>query len=146
MAQSHRQARREQIEGLAPSPYGVGRFAVEAVINRWYDAVMGVALLWAAVFVVVNLLIDTAYAGAEKIITEHWDRVEAIAEALLKYETLQGEEVERIVRGERLDKPTVADLLEKEAAKTARPTKTPPASDQGDQELAAGGDVMPSPA
>ncbi|HUW58773.1 MAG TPA: ABC transporter permease [Planctomycetota bacterium] len=44
---------------------GVGRFAVEAVVNRWYDAVMGVALLWAAVFVVVNLCIDVAYALAD---------------------------------------------------------------------------------
>ncbi|KPJ52561.1 MAG: hypothetical protein AMS16_06220 [Planctomycetes bacterium DG_58] len=44
---------------------GLGRFAVEAVMNRWYDAVMGVALLWAVVFVVVNLCIDTAYAFAD---------------------------------------------------------------------------------
>jgi len=44
---------------------GIGRFAVEAVINRWYDAVMGVALLWAVVFVVVTLLIDIAYAFAD---------------------------------------------------------------------------------
>lgn len=44
---------------------GIGRFAVEAVLNRWYDAVMGVALLWAALFVVVNLCIDVAYAFAD---------------------------------------------------------------------------------
>ncbi|MHC4272587.1 MAG: ATP-dependent zinc metalloprotease FtsH [Planctomycetota bacterium] len=94
----------------------------------------------------VKRLIDDAYAGAEKIIGEHWQRVETIAEALLKYETLQGEEVERLVRGERLDKPTVAELLEKEAAKTARPAKTRPASEEGGEEPAAGGDVLPSPA
>ena len=41
---------------------GVGRFAVDAVLNRWYDGVMGVALLWAAIFVAVNLCIDIAYA------------------------------------------------------------------------------------
>jgi cell division protease FtsH len=94
----------------------------------------------------VKGLIDKAYASAEKIIDEHWERVEAIAEALLKFETLQGEEVERIVRGERLDKPTVAELLEKEAAKTARPAKTQPAPAEGGQEPASGGDVLPSPA
>jgi len=93
----------------------------------------------------VKGIIDKAFAGAEKIIDEHWERVEAIAEALLKYETLQGEEVGRIVRGERLDKPTVAELLEKEAARTARPAKTQPAPDEGGQEP-AGGDVVPSPA
>jgi len=93
----------------------------------------------------VKGIIDRAFVGAEKIIDEHWERVEAIAEALLKYETLQGEEVGRIVRGERLDKPTVAELLEQEAAKTARPAKTQPALPEGDQEP-AGGDVVPSPA
>jgi cell division protease FtsH len=94
----------------------------------------------------VKRIIDEAYSGAETIINEHWERVKAIAEALLKYETLQGEEVERLVRGERLDKPTVAELLEKEAAKT-RPAQAPPAADEaGDEEAAAGGDVLPSPA
>jgi len=44
---------------------GVGRFAVDAVLNRWYDAVMGVTLLWAVVFVLVNLSIDVAYAWAD---------------------------------------------------------------------------------
>ncbi|MHC4217710.1 MAG: ATP-dependent metallopeptidase FtsH/Yme1/Tma family protein, partial [Planctomycetota bacterium] len=92
----------------------------------------------------VKRLIDDAYSGAEKIIDEHWQSVEAIAEALLKYETLQGEEVECLVRGERLDKPTVAELLEKEAAKGTRPAKVQPA-DEG-EEPATGGDVVPSPA
>jgi peptide/nickel transport system permease protein len=44
---------------------GVGRLAVDAVLYRWYDAVMGVALLWAVVFVFVNLAIDVAYALAD---------------------------------------------------------------------------------
>jgi peptide/nickel transport system permease protein len=44
---------------------GVGRFAVDAVLNRWYDAVMGVTLFWAVVFVLVNLAIDLAYAFAD---------------------------------------------------------------------------------
>jgi cell division protease FtsH len=94
----------------------------------------------------VKRIIDEAYAGAEKLIDDHWERVEAIAEALLKYETLQGEEVERLVRGERLEKPTVAELLEKEAAKSARPAEVKPAPDEGGQEPATGGDVLPSPA
>ena len=41
---------------------GVGRFAVDAVRYRWYDAVMAVTLLWAAIFVLVNLAIDLTYA------------------------------------------------------------------------------------
>jgi nickel transport system permease protein len=44
---------------------GIGSFAVNEVLNREYNAVMAVALLWAAIFVVVNLLIDVAYAFAD---------------------------------------------------------------------------------
>ncbi|HUU44020.1 MAG TPA: ABC transporter permease, partial [Planctomycetota bacterium] len=44
---------------------GLGRFAVDSVLNRQYDAVMGVALVWAVIFVVVNLFIDVAYALAD---------------------------------------------------------------------------------
>ena len=94
----------------------------------------------------VKSLIDRAYARAEQIINENWQQAAAIAEALLRYETLQGDEVQRLVRGERLVKPTVAELLEKEAGKsTMTPSKTRPASDEESGEAPAG-DVMPSPA
>jgi cell division protease FtsH len=93
----------------------------------------------------VRRIIDEAYLGAARIVDENWDRIVTIAEALLKYETLQGDEVKRLVRGERLDKPTVAELLEKEAAKAhKRPVKAKPKDDASGEEPA--GDVMPSPA
>jgi cell division protease FtsH len=94
----------------------------------------------------VKRLVDEAYGEAERIIDERWDTCVAIAEALLKYETLQGDEVLRLVRGERLDKPTIAELLEKEAGKPAKPkapVKPAPGPESGDEPT---GDVMPSPA
>ena len=94
----------------------------------------------------IKRLIDEAYADAERLLGKEWDKVAAVAEALLKYETLQGEEVQRLIRGERLDKPTVAELLEAEAAKPVE-TKTPAKvakDDEPGQEPT--GDVMPSPA
>ncbi len=94
----------------------------------------------------IKRLIDEAYADAERLLGKEWDKVTAVAEALLKYETLQGEEVQRLIRGERLDKPTVAELLENEAAKPVQ-TKTPAKvakDDEPGQEPT--GDVMPSPA
>ena len=48
---------------------GVGRLAAKAVLNRQYDAVMGVALLWAGIFVIVNLAIDVVYAYADPRVT-----------------------------------------------------------------------------
>ncbi len=94
----------------------------------------------------IKRLIDEAYADAERLLGKEWKNVAAVAEALLKYETLQGEEVQRLIRGERLDKPTVAELLEAEAAKPVE-TKTPAKvakDDEPGQEPT--GDVMPSPA
>ena len=95
----------------------------------------------------VKRIIDEAFTLAEKIIDDHWDACTAVAEALLKYETLQGDEVTRLVRGERLDKPTIAELLEKEAGMPPQASSPPkPAASghkPGDEPT---GDVMPSPA
>jgi cell division protease FtsH len=90
-------------------------------------------------------LIDEAYADAEQMLSANWDKVEAVAEALLKYETLVGKDIERIMSGERLDKPTVAELLEQEAKSSTRPrpSKPAPKDDLGDEP--AGG-VVPHPA
>ncbi|MHC5027343.1 MAG: ATP-dependent zinc metalloprotease FtsH [Planctomycetota bacterium] len=91
----------------------------------------------------VKKLIDEAYTDAGRLLDEHWERVVAISEALLRYETLQGDDVDRIMRGERLDKPTVAELLQAEAQKPT-PTAPPPATPELGDEPAGG--MMPSPA
>lgn len=44
---------------------GLGQFAVEAISNRWYDAVMAVALVWAALFVGANFIVDVSYAALD---------------------------------------------------------------------------------
>jgi cell division protease FtsH len=92
-------------------------------------------------------LIDAAYAEAERMVAEHWDRVVAIAEALLKHETLQRDDVDRLMRGERLDRPTVAEMLSLEAARPARPAPPPPARDPAHGgELGPGTGPFPTPA
>jgi cell division protease FtsH len=50
----------------------------------------------------VKLLVDNALHLAEKIITDHADKLDMIAEALLKYEVLEKHEFEAIMRGEKL--------------------------------------------
>jgi peptide/nickel transport system permease protein len=42
---------------------GIGRLAVQAIQNRDFPLVQAIVLLSAAVFVVVNLLVDLAYAA-----------------------------------------------------------------------------------
>jgi cell division protease FtsH len=60
----------------------------------------------------IRRLIDDAYAQAERIVLENKPKIEAIKQALLKYETITGDEVNALIRGETLDKPSVADLLD----------------------------------
>ncbi|MFM1937092.1 MAG: ATP-dependent zinc metalloprotease FtsH [Planctomycetota bacterium] len=92
----------------------------------------------------IRHLADTAFADASRAIDQHWDQVSAVAEALLRHETLSRDDVERLMRGEKVAKPTVADLLGAEMAKpSAKPAlPAPDAADAGD---AAGG-ALPSPA
>ncbi|MCL4222289.1 MAG: ATP-dependent zinc metalloprotease FtsH [Phycisphaerales bacterium] len=90
----------------------------------------------------VRQLIDDAYRDAEEILDANWDKVVAVAEALLKHETLTADEVQTLMRGERLDKPSVVDLLEAET-RNARDRTAPRGSD-GQTDFPP--DVIPSPA
>ncbi len=65
----------------------------------------------------VKRITDEAFNKARELIEHNRDSVERIAKALLKYETLDAEDVNIIIAGGSLDKPTVADLLAVEQAK-----------------------------
>ena len=91
----------------------------------------------------VRKIVDAAYDDATRIIDKHWDQVIAVAEALLKYETLSCAEVDRLMKGERLDKPTVAELLSAEAAKNEPEASPSESADDADENL---GGMVPSPA
>jgi cell division protease FtsH len=92
----------------------------------------------------IKRIIDAAYADTRRLIEANREQLEAIAQALLKYETLSGEEVRRLMAGEALDRPTVADLIAAEQGRRsetpavdARPVKKPPDTEIG---------PLPSPA
>jgi len=94
----------------------------------------------------IRRLTDEAYEDTRKLIDENWDKVQRLAEALLRYETLAADEVERLMRGEELIKPTVGDLLAAEQDKAQSPDKpAAPDRDAGFGDEAPGG-AMPSPA
>jgi cell division protease FtsH len=84
----------------------------------------------------VKQIVNRAYADTRRLIEENRDKLEAIAQALVKYETIDGEEVRKLVAGEKLDRPTVADLIaaeqsrRHEAPPVARPVKRPPPDEQ----------------
>jgi len=90
----------------------------------------------------IKSIMATAEDDAKALLESRRKEVDAIAKALLKYETLSGEEVRQIVEGKVLDKPTVGDLLDRERARGAKPTEaaktTPPRK-------AKGGEAEPLP-
>jgi cell division protease FtsH len=71
----------------------------------------------------IRRLVDEAFADARLMLEENWDKVTAVAEALLRYETLTADEVQRLIRGESLNKPTVSDLISAEAKRNAEEQK-----------------------
>jgi len=53
----------------------------------------------------VKRLVDSGYNEAKRILTEKAQEHKYLAEALLEYETLNGEEIATVLRGEKLDRP-----------------------------------------
>jgi cell division protease FtsH len=92
----------------------------------------------------VKKLIDSLYDETQKLLDANRDRVDALAKALMKYETLDASDVERIMRGDSLTKPTVSDLLEKEQRRAAT---IPPSTDSREPDVSPGlgGGPLPAP-
>jgi len=65
----------------------------------------------------VKKITSEAYEKAKELIEANKDNLKQIAKALLKYETLDADDVTLILEGGQLDKPTVADLLAAEQAR-----------------------------
>ncbi len=92
----------------------------------------------------VRRLVDTAYRDAEKLLLDNWEKVEVVAQALLRYETLSADEVHRLMRGELLDKPTVGELLAAEARRRIAETPAPARKPESNPDLPPG--ALPTPA
>ncbi|MEO0429367.1 MAG: ATP-dependent zinc metalloprotease FtsH [Pseudomonadota bacterium] len=52
----------------------------------------------------VKRLIDEGYQTAKHILTEYSDEFENLAQGLLEYETLTGDDIKKVMRGEKLDR------------------------------------------
>jgi len=70
-------------------------------------------------------IIERAETETRQLLEANHDNVEKIAQAVLKYETLTAEDVQRILDGQVLDKPTVGDLITREKQKDAAPQPAP---------------------
>jgi cell division protease FtsH len=81
----------------------------------------------------IRRIVTTQYERAMNILTEHRKELEQIGEALLEYETLDGDDIDTLLRGGKLDRPVAAVARSKGSAKEAdegerakRPSIIPP--------------------
>ena len=91
----------------------------------------------------IRRIVDSAYDECNRLIERHWDQVVAVAEALLRYETISADDVEKLMKGERISKPTVAELLASETTDPPSSPSTQPPNEDTDEDL---GGMLPSPA
>ncbi|GAN81802.1 ATP-dependent zinc metalloprotease FtsH [Acidocella aminolytica] len=59
----------------------------------------------------VRKIIDHAYAEAKRILTERRDDLERLAQGLLEYETLSGDEIQMVLRGEKITRKVVDEPM-----------------------------------
>ena len=90
----------------------------------------------------IKRLIDSAYARARTMLIEHVDDLHRLANALLEYETLSGEEIRQVLRGEPIERVVVDDPMPENRRSSVPPT--PPAAPQPSP--GGGGGLDPAPA
>jgi cell division protease FtsH len=86
----------------------------------------------AAVDAEIKRLVLEAHAAATKILTTHRDQLNMVAEALLEYETLTGDEIAQLLKGEKISRPDPLSQAEKKPVKSSLPSTRRPADDEGD--------------
>jgi cell division protease FtsH len=87
----------------------------------------------------IRRIVDEGYAGAQQIISTNLDRLHDLANALLEHETLTGDEVGAVLRGEPLPKASAQEAAGAGAAapsgrRGSVPTTAPPKDDAGGME------------
>ena len=86
----------------------------------------------------IKKMIDFNYEETRAMLEANRERIDALAKALVKYETLDTNDVDRIMRGDNLTRPTVGELLDRE--QTRRPATTiAPAQDPANPDVRIGG-------
>ncbi|MBB2168970.1 ATP-dependent metallopeptidase FtsH/Yme1/Tma family protein [Gluconacetobacter aggeris] len=91
----------------------------------------------------IKSLIDSAYARARTLLIEHVEDLHRLANALLEYETLSGEEIRQVLRGEAIERVVVDDPMPENRRSSVPPT--PPAAPQPSPGGGAGLDPAPLP-
>jgi cell division protease FtsH len=88
----------------------------------------------------VKRLVEEGYAEAKRILTEHIDQLHTLSKGLLEYETLTGDEIKALIKGEKPNRD-VFDDAETPGPTSAVPSAGKPQTGTGD----LGGAPEPQP-
>jgi cell division protease FtsH len=89
----------------------------------------------------IRRLIEDGEANARRILSEHLDKLHAVAKALLEYETLTAEEVRKVIDGEEITRDSGTD----DAPRPTRRSSIPPAGAPRKEKPAGGLEPEPQP-
>jgi cell division protease FtsH len=91
----------------------------------------------------VKKLIDRLFDETRQLLESHRERIEALAQALMKHETLDSSDIDRLMRGDSLNKKTIAELLEAEQRRPG--TVIQPGDEKSQPDIQLGGGPLPAP-
>ncbi|HEY0714722.1 MAG TPA: ATP-dependent zinc metalloprotease FtsH, partial [Polyangia bacterium] len=72
----------------------------------------------------VRRIVTTNYERAHKIVVEHMDKLKLLAEALLEFESIEGNEIDQLFAGKMLQRPPSATAEKRRADAAAKAGKT----------------------
>ena len=73
----------------------------------------------------IKAIIDQAYINAKTLLTDRIDELHSLANGLLEYETLSGDEIRQVLRGETVDKRVIDDPMPENRRASVPNTKKP---------------------
>ena len=91
----------------------------------------------------IRTFVEGAHSRAKTILTEHLDDLHTIAQALLEYETLTGDEIQALLRGETIERAGVDD--DPPAAPSAPATSAVPTAGKTGADVPGGKPFGPEP-
>jgi cell division protease FtsH len=93
----------------------------------------------------IRRLVETAESSTRKILTEKLEDLHKLAKALLEYETLSGDEVRALLRGEPIVRPSVDEPPPTAKAPGGRRSSVPTAGQAGKDRPEGTLDPQPQP-
>ncbi|MTJ83398.1 MAG: ATP-dependent metallopeptidase FtsH/Yme1/Tma family protein [Telmatospirillum sp.] len=90
-------------------------------------------------------IVDTAYSRARKTLTDHLDGLHSLAQGLLEYETLSGDDIRKLMQGEPLTRDQEPDGPENKTREAPRRSSVPTSGVGGQPGFGSGPGPEPLP-